>query len=288
MFLEKFFTGISKLRDLLLRKNSFEFMLQHALATLEESNINEIKHFIRSRLTDEGGFSGRDPRPDLYYSLFGYYLCESLSMREEIDSMKEYIRKMANSDLKGVHLYCALILNYKLFGKDQTTKRLKKQILKELYTGAEQQIEYKTFLGLFALYYLRDWRNIRHFIKKNLSKMHRDDTILPTSVTAARMILLTLDGQDVDKEIDDLNACYTKNGGFKATLKAPVEDILSTSVALFALNFVKYSLVKITPDVLMFIDQHYENGSFKATGLDKEGDIEYTFYGMLALGTLNS
>jgi hypothetical protein len=60
--------------------------------------------------------------------------------------------------------------------------------------------------------------------------------------------------------------------------------LLSTATALFALRCYgvepRYSAVD-------FIEGHWlDDGGFAATLLDDESDVEYLFYGLLALGTL--
>jgi hypothetical protein len=63
-------------------------------------------------------------------------------------------------------------------------------------------------------------------------------------------------------------------------------DLLSTGVALYALRFVKHDLRIMKPECLEYVDSLYANGGFCATVLDPGADVEYTFYGLLALGAL--
>jgi hypothetical protein len=42
----------------------------------------------------------------------------------------------------------------------------------------------------------------------------------------------------------------------------------------------------IKPDCLDFIDSMFKNGGFGGNVLDQDPDIEYTFYGLIALGSL--
>jgi len=77
-----------------------------------------------------------------------------------------------------------------------------------------------------------------------------------------------------------------KNGSFAAVKNAPVGDLLSTGVALYALKVAGADIRKIAPDCLEYIDSLYSDGGFCATILDPDPDVEYTFYGLLALGAL--
>lgn len=73
-----------------------------------------------------------------------------------------------------------------------------------------------------------------------------------------------------------------ETGGFRANEGAAIPDILSTAVALFTL---KMKGVCPRYDARDFIEVHInEDGAFMSTLLDETGDIEYMFYGLLALG----
>lgn len=79
---------------------------------------------------------------------------------------------------------------------------------------------------------------------------------------------------------------YYKNGCFSAYSKTAYGDLLSTGVALYGLRFVESDLSIIKPDCLNYIDSLYSEGGFCATAFDDTPDVEYTFYGLLGLGSL--
>ena len=69
--------------------------------------------------------------------------------------------------------------------------------------------------------------------------------------------------------------------GFHATELAPIPDLLSTAVALFTLRLVGAEV----RDASEFVHAHWlDNGGFAPTLLDEYSDVEYVFYGLLALG----
>ena len=73
-----------------------------------------------------------------------------------------------------------------------------------------------------------------------------------------------------------------KTGGFYASEAAPIPDMLSTAVALFTLRLIG----KEFKDATQFIQAHWlDNGGVAPTLLDDYSDVEYVFYGLLALGT---
>ena len=74
-----------------------------------------------------------------------------------------------------------------------------------------------------------------------------------------------------------------ETGGFHATDEAPIPDLLSTAVALFTLRLVGAE----AHDATNFIHAHWlDNGGFAPTILDDYSDVEYVFYGLLALGSI--
>lgn len=73
-----------------------------------------------------------------------------------------------------------------------------------------------------------------------------------------------------------------ETGGFRVSEVAPVPDLLSTAVALFTLRLIG----EHPQSASRFIEAHWlDMGSFAPTLLDKYSDVEYLFYGLLALGS---
>ena len=71
-------------------------------------------------------------------------------------------------------------------------------------------------------------------------------------------------------------------GGFRASEVSPVPDLLSTAVALFTLRLIGEQ----PQSASRFIEAHWlDMGSFAPTLLDEYSDVEYLFYGLLALGS---
>ena len=73
-----------------------------------------------------------------------------------------------------------------------------------------------------------------------------------------------------------------ETGGFFASEVAPVPDLLSTAVAVFTLRLID----ERSRPAARFIEAHWlDMGSFAPTLLDEYSDVEYLFYGLLALGS---
>ena len=265
---------------------SIESVLQKSMGLLEPEMLFEIQAFILRKQTAEGGFADRAGKCDLYYSLFGYYAAEVLLITEVKEPLRKYVKKTVDEiALSGVHLYCGAILYAKLFGFDDTSKRLRKQVKTDVKQTKNQQSEYTNFLGILALYYLEDFAGILRILRSY--KSFRFPETLPCPVMAAKTILLETAGKPDKSAANKLLAFYRGKGGFAALKQAPAEDLLSTAVALYALHFIDADIRLIKPECLSFIDGLYDNGGFLSMPVDVETDVEYTFYGLLGLGALS-
>ena len=109
-----------------------------------------------------------------------------------------------------------------------------------------------------------------------------------TPATAAAITLIRNLGLPIHPEASKkLMGRAHKNGGFLATANAPVPDLLSTATALHALAGLQASLGDMKEKCLDFVDTLWTNeGGFHAHWQDDALDVEYVFYGLLALGHL--
>jgi hypothetical protein len=260
-----------------LRTYSIETLLARSLRMIDPQTVIEIRRYIKSQLTILGGFADRGGKCDLYYSLFGYYLAEALGIDEVKPVLKEYLKDVIMTEkLSGIYQKCAVILYIKLFGTGTLPSALRKH-----ETIAAQ---YADFINLLAYYYSEDYLSLA-VISHKLKKINFS-TEMPCSVTAADLILKDCLKKTVEEPWKRMKTFY-KNGSFSAFNKTAQGDLLSTGVALYALRFVNSDLSIIKPDCLNFIDLLYSDGGFCATISDPVPDVEYTFYGLLALGSLS-
>lgn len=90
-------------------------------------------------------------------------------------------------------------------------------------------------------------------------------------------------GQIEDKDLVEwLKARQDASGGFFASEIAPIPDILTTAVGLFTMRLIGEKACNAKD----FINAHWlDNGGFAPTILDEYSDVEYVFYGLLALGS---
>lgn len=261
-----------------IRENSIETVLAKSVRIIDNETLDEMRVFVKNRQTTQGGFADRAGKCDLYYSLFGCYIAEALGVHEVIPSLKEYVKNIVViNSLKGIHLKCAIILHVKLFG----TRNIP-SVLNEKET---QLTPYSDFLNLLSYYYSEDYLALYRTQKK--FKRSVTAVEMPCSVTSAHLILQNCTGKPVLELITKLNELYRNNGSYAAVKRAPAGDLLSTGVALYALRFVNSEIRIIKPDCLAYVDSLYSEGGFCATVFDPDPDVEYTFYGLLALGALS-
>ena len=115
-----------------------------------------------------------------------------------------------------------------------------------------------------------------------LSTFNFQLSTLTTNAVCCVLAMQYQRGERLDAaHVEWLQQRQDKTGGFYASEEAPVPDLLSTAVALFTLRLVGAEF----KDASQFIQAHWlDNGGFAPTVLDDYSDVEYVFYGLLALG----
>jgi len=252
---------------------------------LDDDVISDLKEFVRSRQHTSGGFVDRAGNPDLYYTLFGFYLARTLGLNEILTASGTFAENQCRNNLPdGVHLQCAAILISELSEDKKLSKALRKQIRRNLSNQMKRQPEYTAFITLLSCYHTRDYISVFN-IMRHLKRLEGKAT-LPSTAIAALVVIQSSFHRPVNNLRKKLTSFYDNNGGFRAVMAAPVTDMLSTAVSLYALRYSGYDLRMIKPESLGFIDSNYIDGGFCSNILDNDPDIEYTFYGLLALGSL--
>ena len=106
--------------------------------------------------------------------------------------------------------------------------------------------------------------------------------VLTTNAVCCLLSMRHQVGLPVDKDhVDWLRQRQDVSGGFYASEQAPVPDLLSTAVALFTLRLIGVPV----KDASAFIQAHWRcGGGFSPSVLDDYSDVEYVFYGLMALG----
>jgi prenyltransferase beta subunit len=110
-----------------------------------------------------------------------------------------------------------------------------------------------------------------------------------TNATAAAVTLLHQLGMPLSATAGDwLKNQMHPEGGFLAMPRAPIPDLLSTATTLHALACLDAPLPAASKErCLDFLDTLWTaEGGFHGHWADDHLDVEYTFYGLLALGHL--
>jgi hypothetical protein len=269
-----------------IQRNSFETTLKISLKMIDPSIISELKDFVRKLQTPSGGFSDKGGNADIYYSLFGCFVAEALEMEDVIRSLKKYVIDIIdNGKLTVVNHLCAIILFNKLCGNRKLSfiseRKANARVLEN-----NRNAEYYDLMNLLAFYYSDDYINLLRLYRKIKSVESVADS--PCPVKAAHIIIQDCFRTVSDEIICQLNSFYRSEGSFSAVKSSPTGDLLSTGVALYALKFIGYDMSVIKPDCLNYVDSLFSGGGFCATILDHDPDIEYTFYGLLSLGSLSA
>jgi prenyltransferase beta subunit len=269
-----------------------------------------VRDFLRSKLTPAGGFADRAGNPDLYYTVFGLEGLFALRADLPIAQVLVYLKSFgAGPDLDFVHLSC-LCRCWAGMPKDEYQHIPVETILSKVETfrsadggyaqepGAADGTVYGCFLALGAYQDLGREVPNRTGVVNCISRLRAEDggyanqLDVPhglTPSTAAAVTLLRQWNEPVPTGIGDwLLGRHAADGGFFATPFAPLPDLLSTATALHALDGLHVPLDPIREPCLDFIDTLWTSqGGFHGNWTDDELDVEYTYYGLLALGHLS-
>jgi len=111
----------------------------------------------------------------------------------------------------------------------------------------------------------------------------RVSSVMTTNAVCCILAMQHQMGKPLDAaSVSWLQQRQDETGGFHANEEAPIPDLLSTAVGLFTLRLIGVA----AKDASQFIQAHWmDNGGFAPTLYDDYSDVEYVFYGLLALGS---
>ena len=279
------------------------YALQQGKNRLGDEAQLKIASFLKSQMTEDGAFMDKNGNSDLYYTVFGLMLAYVFNLNINTKQCEQWLNKQ-NDKLSDLVYYSAYIRSRmlcKLFKSGKLKFALAhffktKQTLPNftVYPHDDKFSPYSQFLALA----LREDSGIttanHQEIQTNLSEycvetggycnIRGGKTATTNATVAALAVKGQLSGYQINNDVDYLRFSQDESGGFFANRSAPVPDLLSTATALFMLKCHGVS-PRINPD--NFIDAHWlPSGGFCATLLDEACDVEYTFYGLLALGAV--
>jgi prenyltransferase beta subunit len=268
-----------------------------------------VAGFLTGKLNPDGGFKGRTDRSDLYYTVFGLEALMALGRPIATEQVLSYADQFGNGEaLDLVHLACLVRcradLSQGLSGSDRDGVIGHIQRHRSDNGGYNQSAgsthgsAYGAFLTLGLYHDLAEDVPDKGGVISSIGALRRpdgsytNDTVIKvglTPATAAAVVVLHYLGQDVDNATTEwlLGQCGGE-GGFLAMPQAPMPDILSTATALHALSLTGASIEGIKQSCLDFVDSLWNPaGGFCANWADQTMDCEYTYYALLALGSLS-
>ncbi len=271
-----------------------------------------VEAFIRGKQNPDGGFQDREGQSDLYYTVFAIDALTALQVELPEESLTEYLRSFGSGEaLDFVHRCCllrawsAMPEDARGAGKENFDEVLRK--IEEYRTpdggyhqkrGAARASAYGCFLayGAYADHGRRpeDAEKLGAALEalatpdgawaNEAGMPEGSTTATAAAVTLCRNLRLPIPA----KTGDWLLARVHPQGGFLAFPKAPMPDLLSTAVALHALDGLQVSFADHKEGLLDYVDTLWDaGGGFHGHWADDELDCEYTYYGLLALGHLS-
>ena len=280
-----------------------------APTVLGEEATDLIYDFVAGSQQTDGGFADRDNVSDLYYTSFAIDALTALQRELPEESLSLFLREKSKSldELDFVHLCCLARCWSALEQKpDHIELGPLFERIESFRTpdggynqaeGMESGSAYASFLAYGAYsdhqVELPDVAGIANCLQslKTDEGAWTNDSMIPVPnipATAAAVTLCRNLQIPVGPETAEwiLNCSHGK-GGFLAFPLAPIPDLLSTAVALHALDGLQASFDERKEPLLDFVDTLWTAaGGFHGNWEDDDLDIEYTYYGLLALGHL--
>ena len=271
--------------------------LQRGCSSLGEEARELIVGFLLSQRTERGAYVNKQGEEDLYYTAFGWLLESALGLRQDAEAMERYLAEVDLESLDLVHyaaaVRCRLLQRGAKGRLSLLWQALQRTPTRELESfrsvpNNDREAPYTQFIWMSLC---EDTRN--DYQAAALDAYRTSDggyanvkggkEMATNATAAALMVVGQSEGYDAAR-VSPLLQAQEPSGGFRATSVAPIPDLLSTATALFVLNC--YG-VRPRYEAADFVEAHWlESGGFAATLLDEKSDVEYLFYGLLALGTL--
>lgn len=270
-----------------------------------------VERFLLSQITPDGGFADRQGRPDLYYTVFGLESLLALQAQTPVEKVAAYLLGFdKGAGLDFVHA-CSLARCHGNLGCRAITEAQKHGLADLIesyrtgdggYHGTRGRSAGSAYGGLLAWGAYNDLGlpvPQEERLGEALAALALPDgsfanepgmregttTTTAAAVTLARHLSFPLPAGTGDWLLKQVHP----SGGFLATPRAPLPDLLSTATALHALDGLQIPFGHLRELCLDFIDSLWSaEGGFHGHWADDHLDAEYTSYGLLALGHLST
>ena len=271
---------------------------------MSDDALRQVQGFVESQMTAGCVFMHKGGNPDLYYTVFGWILCYVLGIKLDSNNMKSYLSGLKADELDLIHytayVRCSILTDlFKDGNLISWFSSFKSRKIKDIaeFSGLpnnDPKSPYSKFIWLSLLEDTGNRITNQTTILEELNEYHLsgggyrnlpEGTGASTNATVAALSVKgQLEGYRPNPDIQYLKNQQHANGGFCAASDSPVPDLLSTATALFILQCYKE---KPCYNPGKFLEAHWLNsGGFCPSLIDETSDVEYTFYGLLALGTI--
>jgi hypothetical protein len=280
-----------------------------ARSVLGDEACDLVEAYVRSQQNPDGGFRDREGVSDLYYTCFAIDALTALQVPLPEESLRGFLESnlAAPDTLDFVHL-CCLARGFSALTIPPSATRLA-----PVYEGIER---YRTADGgynqsddnetgsAYACFLAHGAYSDHRLTLPDPAGVARcleslqvpggawaNDVELPipnvpataAAVTLCRNLRLTVPPETSAWVLNS----WHPSGGFLPFPGAPMPDLLSTAVALHALDGLQADFSGRKDALLDFVDSLWTAaGGFHGTWDEEEFDVEYTYYGLLALGHL--
>jgi hypothetical protein len=261
--------------------------IEKGFSLLDETSKTELKNFVKGQQIASGAFADRAGQPDLYYSLFGAWMAEAFHLKPQKEKLKRFIQDINPEKRKKIDRFAILLIRI-IFQEKEVEKPSVFSFSKFVLDGKLSiNPAYQAFLFLLTFDALYGKNKSLYFILKTLLTFYRVPESVPSGFVAALLAAKYLAGMNVEKQKAELLSYFEEGKGFKVFKETKNADLLSTAVALFALKKAGADLRLVAPDAFQLVQHNYAEGAFLSGDGDLTRDLEYTFYGLLTLGTLS-
>ena len=279
--------------------------------TMLGERVEDIIRMILSRQNPDGGFVGKGKQSDIYYTGFAILSLRALRAVFDTSRVVSFLNDVDDGiDTDLAHL-AALIRCRRLVMAEPFIPQMQTAFYRRVESfhcpdgayhhlqAAENGSAYGCFLAVGA------YQDLNMLMPEDAQKRVLDclgrlkssgggyynELDIPAAsvpATAAAMIVHRVMTGTVPNSCaaEWLMRCFDE-GGFRVMPIAPVSDLLSTAVAVFALLAAEADMTAIRQSCLCFVDLLWKGEiGFCANPFDTFSDTEYMFYGLLTLGTL--
>jgi len=292
-------------------------VIRQTVSQLEPDIRDTLEAFLMSQWTAEGGARNRAGTADLYYTVFLLECCRGMDLVVPRGQVLKFLTGFGTGQsLDFVHRAC-LARCRGVLSETRSESNRNAEILRGLEEfrlpdggynqnaldpdrcedGPLSGALYDGFLALMA------WDALGAGMPRSEEFLQWLKTIQPsnggygnddgfqaptTPVTAGAVMLMARHGFPIPNAVGEwLMDQHQSQGGFLAAPMAPMADLLSTATALHALHVLKRPMGEEGPKCLEFVESLWaDGGGFRGYLEDDQADVEYTYYGLLALGHL--